>query len=740
MIGRIVADRYRILEEIGKGGMGRVYRAEQLGLDRIVALKILHPAIGASPEERSRLLQEAKICARLSHPNIVEVYDVGEWNDQAYIAMECIRGVELHRLMKQGIERRRGLLLLAEVCRALQCAHDAGVVHRDLKPENVLVEEGGRARVVDWGLAKSHEASRRLTRTGVIMGTPTYMAPEQIRSMPLTGACDLYALGVMLYELLDGTPPFENEAIARVLLAHLNDPVPSLRPIEPAVSEGLIALVDRLLQKDPEQRPSSAAHVAEALEELADDVESGEGRPRLSGSSSRMTRGSLRPERRTLRGHATSALAEPPSKVSRRGLLFGGLGVLVFLLGAVALRFLGGAPSESGGKAFALRTASIDEEGRLLIRFAGIPPDPLRWELEEDDAPPAFARRGGLLRYDESTPVSQVTRHWILALDPVVLHGARLRFPDLELAPMALSPNAHLLRSLEFLRQLSSPKFEALVERVILLRSRLRPHELAPKLKLVFDEAGFRGPSFEALRRFLAGIRPGQLYLKDGLARTFLPLMRLEGHLSEAVGLAAPWPPSFRCFALKSRYFDSVDRLKPWFGTRLVEYQEGERGLPNPHRRRLLWLHTAEQVWRFRRDPEKFLRVANTMSFASDQAPATEGDWFQEGRFLLSVPPSLLGKGEQGLDVILAVSWQLQRICIELQINGSAPYRVMNVAPYEAPSGTGLRESRWLYQFSAGRQDLRPGENEFRLRVRWLSGALPAHGTAIGGIGLVRVP
>jgi oligopeptide transport system substrate-binding protein len=259
--GIIVDKRYRIGDEIGQGGMGTVYRAFDETLERDVALKILsNGKLGT--EGRSRLLAEAKTVAKLNHPNIVAVYDAGEYEKDPYIVMELVEGNTLRDLQTDDLDEI--LEISKQICSALEHAHNQDIVHRDLKPENILIDKEGKAKLVDFGLARS--VSSRLTTEGLIVGTVFYLAPEQVMGEKIDHRADLYSLGVLLYESLTGTLPFEADDPVAVISQHLHAPVVPPRAKREDIPLFLNNLIVKLLSKQAEDRFSNAANVLVALE------------------------------------------------------------------------------------------------------------------------------------------------------------------------------------------------------------------------------------------------------------------------------------------------------------------------------------------------------------------------------------------------------------------------------------------------------------------------------------------
>ncbi len=263
---------YEVQEMLGRGGMGVVYKAWDRRLNRSIALKILLAGAYARPGERERFLREAEAMARLRHPNIVQVYDVGDQAGRPYFTMEYIEGGNLaQKLSGTPCPARQAAALIATLAQAIQAAHQSGIIHRDLKPANVLLASDGTVKIADFGLAKMlpvpGAVEERMTQSGMILGTPTYIAPEQARGQvaKVGPTVDIYSLGAILYELLTGRPPFQGPSPMETLLqaAH-QEPVPVTRLV-PRVPRDLNTICLKCLEKDPAKRFASAGELAEDL-------------------------------------------------------------------------------------------------------------------------------------------------------------------------------------------------------------------------------------------------------------------------------------------------------------------------------------------------------------------------------------------------------------------------------------------------------------------------------------------
>jgi len=377
MVGDVVAGRYELEELVGTGGMSSVYRAHDRLLERRVALKILHGSLATDEETVQRFRSEARSAAKLSHPNIVAVIDRGEDGGHQFIVYEYIAGENLKGLVERDgpLPLRRALELAIETGRGLAFAHGHGLIHRDVKPQNVLLNGDGTAKVTDFGIARSLDVAHGLTQTGTILGTSNYIAPEQAKGEAVGEGSDVYALGVVIFELLTGEVPFPAENVVRAAMRHVNDPVPSVLERRPEVPLRLAHAVERALAKEPEGRFRTMADFVSELEAcltgLGEDA---------SHDLTTIVRAPVVPVSRhaatEIRAPAGPAPGEPaPSprrRRSRRPLL--AVLVLLVLAGAAAAAYL------------LLRDTSSSSGGGQIVRLDGVASyDPEGTDGEHDE-------------------------------------------------------------------------------------------------------------------------------------------------------------------------------------------------------------------------------------------------------------------------------------------------------------------------------------------------------------------
>jgi tetratricopeptide (TPR) repeat protein/predicted Ser/Thr protein kinase len=266
--GSVLGERYEIVKLLGEGGMGAVYRAHDRELDRVVALKVIRPELARNEQVLRRFKQELILARQITHRNIIRIFDLGTAEGMRFITMEFIEGEDLSSILA-----RRGKLpaheaaqIVAQVARGLEAAHAEGVVHRDLKPQNIMIDAEGKASIMDFGIARSLETTTAMTRTGALLGTPTYMSPEQAQGHKVDLRSDLYTLGIIFYELLTGKPPFEAEHPMATLLRRIKEkPVPPIQ-LEPGIPKAINEMVLKMLATAPDDRYQSATQVLAALD------------------------------------------------------------------------------------------------------------------------------------------------------------------------------------------------------------------------------------------------------------------------------------------------------------------------------------------------------------------------------------------------------------------------------------------------------------------------------------------
>jgi tetratricopeptide (TPR) repeat protein/predicted Ser/Thr protein kinase len=266
--GSIIAERYEILKLLGQGGMGAVYKAKDRELDRLVALKVIRPELAGHASILQRFKQELLLARKITHRNIIRIYDLGVAEGLRFITMEFVEGQDLSSLLEERHKYppEEAVTILRQVCAALEAAHNEGVVHRDLKPQNIMMGAGGRVCVMDFGLARSMEG-HGMTQAGAVMGTPAYMSPEQAKGMPVDQRSDLYTLGIIAYVLLTGEIPFKaDSALASMLLRTQGPPTPSIQ-LDPSIPQKLSDVVQKALAVDPQDRYQTAAEFAKDLED-----------------------------------------------------------------------------------------------------------------------------------------------------------------------------------------------------------------------------------------------------------------------------------------------------------------------------------------------------------------------------------------------------------------------------------------------------------------------------------------
>jgi serine/threonine-protein kinase len=398
LLGRLVNDRFKVVSLIARGGMGKVYKAEQAPLGRVCAIKVLNPNYNGEhdPEFHKRFFLEASISSKLTHPNTVTIFDYGRTDDNIYyMAMEFLEGRTLHRALREEgpFTEERTTHIARQICRSLREAHSLGVIHRDLKPANVyLIEHGDETdfvKVLDFGLVKNIDETKGedLTQTGLFMGSPKYMAPEQIRGEHVDARTDIYALGIIMYEMLTGKVPFDRPNSVNILMAHVNERVPPIREMNPNVvcSEAFEATVMKCVEKSADDRFKSMDEVLAALKRGASGALTGtisgsgvdrsgsfdllsttgsftpSGANAISGSINSLSPDSGAHSQSGVLGTSGSISAAGEQKKSRTPMIVGASIAAIAVIGiAIAASSSGGdKDKESNGKSTSVASASV---------------------------------------------------------------------------------------------------------------------------------------------------------------------------------------------------------------------------------------------------------------------------------------------------------------------------------------------------------------------------------------------
>jgi eukaryotic-like serine/threonine-protein kinase len=393
MFAGSMVGQYRITGTIGKGGMGAVYSAEHTLIGRVAAVKLLLPELSQNQEIVTRFFNEARAATAIRHPGIVEIYDFGYHSDgAAYIVMEYLQGEPLAaRLARGRMAAQPALAIVRQISGALAAAHKKGIVHRDLKPDNVFlvpdaeVPGGERIKLLDFGIAKlaNDGPNSSKTRTGSVMGTPTYMSPEQCRGVNVDHRADIYSLGCMLFELCTGRPPFVGEGVGDVLAAHIHVPPPSVQSLAPDVPHELEVLVQRMLVKDPAQRVQTAEEVIHAVDLATGGAQYRTG-PRAASHGMPMPTSPAIPPPTTLSGAAQAYQTGagyggtmPPQR-SRAGIFIGvGAVAVIGLVVAIVATQSGGGGGDKKTADNTVATGSETKPDTVLPIDAAPAPEPV---------------------------------------------------------------------------------------------------------------------------------------------------------------------------------------------------------------------------------------------------------------------------------------------------------------------------------------------------------------------------
>jgi hypothetical protein len=355
LVGTIVADRYHVMKKLGEGGMGQVYLVEHVKMGRKSALKVMHPGMGKDVDAISRFNREAANASRINHPNVASVYDFGETTDGIiYLAMELVDGPPLTAVIEQlgALPAKRAAEIVRQTSEALGAACDLGIVHRDLKPDNIMIAKSRDGsdcvKVVDFGIAKAAgNDAQKVTKTGLVVGTPDYMSPEQLSGDKLDGRSDIYSLGLVAFNMLTGKLPFPSESAQESMIMRLTDEPKALGEMKPDVSwtPEVQAVMDKALQRDASLRYQTASEFGRALVQAVECMPATQaaeaGTQVIDTTALPATRVSQRPS--APHGDATVAMPTPEAVINKKSMapVIGGIAA-VLLVGALGMKMMGG--------------------------------------------------------------------------------------------------------------------------------------------------------------------------------------------------------------------------------------------------------------------------------------------------------------------------------------------------------------------------------------------------------------
>lgn len=417
LVGQIVADRYHVTRKLGEGGMGQVYLAEHVKMGRRSAIKVMNPAMVHDPDAVARFNREAANASRITHPNVCTIYDFGETGDGLiYLAMEFIEGEPLTDLLKRevALPTVRAVQIFTQVADALQAAHDLGIVHRDLKPDNIMLARGRSGgdvvKVVDFGIAKAigGDDSQKVTRTGLVVGTPDFMSPEQLAGDKVDGRSDVYALALVLYKMLTGKLPFEATTVQETMVKRLTDIPITLAVVRPDLRfpPGLQETLDAALARDPSDRYQAAM-------KFASDVSTVVGIGRGGAAAAvPVTRADIEGRTQLLDTPRTKTVAAPSPPAKRRS-------VLPLAVGVVALVGAGGAYALFGRHAEPV----VPEATGATAQRETVLPTPM--VPAPEPAPPPAPKRTSPVSARPAVPVATHLNDWFDRIDE--MDGAALR-------------------------------------------------------------------------------------------------------------------------------------------------------------------------------------------------------------------------------------------------------------------------------------------------------------------------
>ena len=668
-------DGYEIEGPIGQGGMCSVYSAINVQSSQRVAIKVLLPQLAEQHEQRERFMREGLNMANLHHSNVVRVLEVGQCNVGPYIAMEFIDGKTLRQLMDEKLPLSQLLTIGADIARVLEFAHKAGYLHRDLKPSNIIVADTGLTKVADWGLSKSMEDPSGLTKTGIVVGTPGYMSPEQILGKELEGTSDLYALGIILYEALANTHPFDYLSVTEVLGAQLTKEPKPLSKVNPALPRPLTNLVHSLLQKKEEERENSAVTVAEKLEALRESDVYPQG---------------LKNETLIL-----SHTIEKHEHTRRRKTNNRYLPLFAFLVFFTIVALASSSRQSVKTKPPVFKKTDLKNLHELSIRYDVFERTKAIFTIDgyqttSFELLPAPSKHGRLrtLSIPLKPAATKAFRLSIMAAEHkwTFDYDTKGLIDDL-LAPVdKVGENiSNLAKKLDFLR-LELEGVRRGKGKNPLKDFRKTYKELLLKLHHTLSSAGLDNDRLSPLDAYTKSALPNNVLPGTPLARRFLPLRQIERALSEHMGLKPPWEPIYRLLGFE--YVEGFCKpatsdmsrivhlnLVRQKGNRSLWYWMGEKDFVNSMRQSsILEMTTMPNV------KEQLVSRQNQWNEGKDYFPsANEIEWELTRSFLLDDKDNITWPPRRAkMSIVIKLFARHNEILIRL--NGRGPISLLNVA------------------------------------------------------------
>ncbi len=547
---------YEIIEELGQGGMCVVYKAWQLARGRLVALKLPKPTLLADVVSLERFIREARLNSRLNHEHIVKIYEIDESGGVPYIAMEYVDGVTLLDILQAEPSLPMTLHLCKQIAAALNHAHNKGVIHRDLKPSNILVDYSLNVRVADWGMAKALNDSQGLTKTGMILGTPDYMAPEQLKDEELTHKTDLYALGLIVFELVTHRQAFTGETLAERVAARLRKAPPLISDFYPEVPSVLVDLTARLLLHNPSDRPEDIKEVLLSLEETEEALKSGDALAR-QGATIKVAKSALEQRRDSSSDDSShfplpsSVRRRTPGKKEQLRLLSIGGALLMFVLFALfAWNKVMQSKPKVQTRTDAKCTAKLLSLTELYLSCRYLPAGEYEVTLERGDkelaqpkqtftVPPQKNQISTYVKLPKGADNIKLTITSLSLKENIYLTTNRDSYVDELLKPLDRTNEASLVR---IARPLATFRSQG---------GRKPGEDTQARLLELIEPIGLDKPSLVAIAKNIKGL--GKIPLGSLVARRLLILRRLESLLQEKQFQPLPWgaiSPHLSC-----RYF-----------------------------------------------------------------------------------------------------------------------------------------------------------------------------------------